>query len=1017
SVVGTTVATTTNGNGEYAISAPKNASLEFSYVGMQTQTVAVAGRTSIDVKMEADTHKIDDVIVVAYGTAKKESFTGSAGVVSSEDLAKRQVSNISNALTGQVAGLQAVNTTGQPGTSATIRIRGIGSMSASNTPLYVVDGIPYDGSISAINPTDIETMTVLKDAAANAIYGHRGANGVILITTKRGVSKDAVISFDAKWGNNSRAVERYNTIQDPNQYYELLFTSLMNGKTNAGESLANAYKFANENIFVKGAGTGMNIYTVPEGENVFGINGKLNPNATLGYSDADYYYIPDDWYNEIFNAQNIRQEYNLSVSGSSDKINYYMSFGYLDDTGIVSNSGFTRYTARAKTDYQAKKWLKIGANMSYTNYDSQYPGSQTSWGSSGNLFYATGLIAPIYPLYVRSAATKDIMKDNNGITMYDFGSTTNQQRNFMGMSNPAITLYLDKQHAYNDIFNGKWYATVDLFKGMQFTANVGVMASNSRESALTNQFYGGGVGAKGYVTVEHNRSFSVNQQYLLTYKKELGDFGNIDFLAGYETYNLKSQQLGGSNQRLFNPNVAELNNAIFSPATVYSSTGTYATEGLLARLQYDFAGKYFASASFRRDASSRFAPENRWGNFGSIGGAWLMSEEEFLKGSRIFNMLKFKASYGVQGNDNLGNNYAYLDQYNVSNNNGDFAISFAYKGNYDITWEKSHSFNTGFDFSMLGERLNGTVEYFSRITTDLLYNQPVPPSNGYSSYPTNIGSISNTGFEIDLSYLLVNTKNVQWSVNFNATHYTNKILALSDTVDPKTGIVYSMDHYIVGGSLYQSYIKEFAGIDPATGVPNYYRDEVDSEGNVTTSIVTDWSRATQRDLGSTLPKLYGGFGTSLNFFGFDASIMCSYQWGGRVYDFTYQELMHSGDNAGMGWHADILNYWTPENTNTTVHRLDNTDDTYQLLSSRFLTSSDYLSINNITVGYTLPKNITKKIGIGSLRVYVSGDNLGIFAARQGLDPRQDLGGSSYQNVGTGRYSALRTISGGLSLTF
>ncbi|HNX89704.1 MAG TPA: SusC/RagA family TonB-linked outer membrane protein, partial [Paludibacteraceae bacterium] len=949
--------------------------------------------------------------VVAYGTAKKSSFTGSAATVDAKKLSQRSVSNITNALAGQAAGVQVTSSNGQPGTAATIRIRGIGSMSASNAPLYVIDGVPYDGSLSAINPRDIENMTVLKDAAANAIYGARGANGVVLITTKKATTRDAVITVDAKWGTNSRGVPNYDVMKDPAMYYETFYKALYNSKANGGSTATDAYKYADANLYAK-SGLGYLVYDIPAGEKLIGTNFKLNPNAKLGYSDGDYYYTPDNWYNELFDKGNMRQEYNVSIAGSSDKINFYMSAGYLDDSGIVAGSGFNRYSGRAKVDYNAKKWLKVGANVAYTNYDMQAPGSQNSWGSSANLFYVSNMIAPIYPMYVRNA-DGSIKVDHRGITVYDFGgSSTNFTRAFMPLANPGITLQLDKYHAYTDVVNSKWSAIITPLEGLQLTANLGANATNQRSNSLSNQFYGGSVGSEGFVTVSHSRQIGINQQYLANYKKLFGNVHNLELLAGYESYALTMQNLSGANSKLYDPYIGELDNAIQTPPQVSSNTDRYVTEGYLSRVQYDYDGKYFISASYRRDASSRFAPENRWGDFGSIGASWLMSKENFLIGSKWIDMLKFKASYGIQGNDNIGNYYAYIDQFTVSNSNNNYSVSFLNKGNRDITWETSYAFNTGFDFELFNRRLTGTAEYFSRKTTDLLYYKPVPISLGYSSIPTNVGSILNNGVELDLNAVIFRNKDIEWTANVNATSYKNKITDLSPD-KRETGIKGSNYIYKIGGSLYNTYMRQYAGVDDATGKALYYLDP--DNGDMTTTDV--YADAKQSDLGSTLAKVYGGFGTQLNAYGFDFSILFSYQLGGKMYDGTYEALMHNGDGKGTNWSMDILNAWTPENPTSDIPRLNSLDVSYQYQSSRFMVSSDYLSLNSLILGYTIPKAITSKWQIASLRLYVSGDNLGLLSARQGLDPRQVLGLGSSTTSGNYSYSQLKTLSGGITLNF
>ena len=997
-----------------------------SFIGLETQEVAI--KPNVKVVLSSDSQSLEEVMVVAYGTAKKSSFTGSAGTMNADKIATRSVSNITNAMSGQVAGVQMTSDNGQPGESAKIRIRGIGSMASSNDPLYVVDGVPYDGDISSINPSDIESLTVLKDAAANAIYGARGANGVVLITTKSGQNGEARVTFDAKWGSNSRAVPNYDVISNPGEYYETMFKALYNSKAYAGASAADAYAYANNTLFdAKNGGLGYQVYTVPKGENLIGTNFKLNPNATLGYSDGTYYYTPDDWYDEIFGSS-FRQEYNASVS---DKISYYASAGYLNDTGLIQNSAFKRYTGRGKVDYQAKKWLKIGTNLAYTYSDSQAPDNQTSddWSSSGNLFFIVNSIAPIYPMYVRNADGSIKIDPSTGHRVYDAGSTTNFSRpSFTG--NAARDIELNSYHTYTDAFSGKWYANITPLEGLTLTANIATTLENTRSNNLYSTF-GSAAATDGEVYVESTRTFGVNTQYLASYVHTFNNVHNFDIMVGYEQYRLKEQVLYGDNTNTYDPNLGELGNAVGTDKkTVNSYTDNYMTEGILSRIQYNYDGKYFLSASYRRDASSRFAPEHRWGNFGSVGGAWLMTKEKFLEDISWLNMLKYKASWGIQGNDHLlilvngeyvNNWYAYKDQYNVSYSNGQYSTTLAYKGNKDLTWETSYSFNTGFDFELFGSRLNGTVEYFSRITKDLLYNQPTPVSSGISTgyIPTNVGSISNKGIELDLTGVIFRTKDFEWTANLNLTHYKNRITALSPELEAAGGQKGSYYIYRIGGSLFESYVKEYAGVDPDTGKALYYVDP--DNGDYTTT--SDYSAAKQADQGDLLPKVYGGFGTSLNYKGLDFSIQLSYQLGGRYYDGTYQAFMHNGGSGmqGYNWSTDIRDAWTPENRYTDVPRLDASDDCYQLDSSRFLVSSNYLSLNNITLGYTLPKSWTKKLQINNLRVYVSADNVALLTARKGLDPRQDLGlGSSTYGSGaatSSSYSAMRTITGGINLTF
>ena len=1014
-VKGTTVGTVTDIDGNFTLTnVPSSAgTLVISFIGMQSQEVKI--KSNVNVVLKSDAEQLEEVMVVAYGTAKKSAFTGSAATIKNEKITSRQTSNVTNALAGQVAGVQTTSSTGQPGKDATVRIRGIGSISASNTPLYVVDGVPYDGEISAISTSDIESMTVLKDAASNALYGARGANGVILITTKRGKTGDARVTFDAKWGVNKRGIPSYETVSDPGKFYEMAYSAIYNadlkGYAAAGD-LTSANAYANKTM-LSSSYLGYQVFTVPNGEQLIGMDGKLNPNATLGYSDGTYYYKPDNWSDELF-ENNLRQEYNLSVSGANDKMNYYMSAGYLDDQGIVPNSGFQRYSARLKADYQVKPWLKMSGNISFTHYDSREQDTE-SGTSNANAFYAANIMGAIYPMYIRDAEG-NIMIDNRGFQRYDYGSDTNfQRKNVIPNANPLASYMLDLMKYSGDVVSGKWSADIDIWGGIKAKINIGIDANNVRSTDLVNPFYGqysetSGVG--GIVSVSTQRTFSTNQQYLLTYNKTFNHIHNLDVLAGHENYNYKYQYLYGSREKIYNPNLPELNNGIMNQSNA-SYSQSYATEGWLFRVQYDYDGKYFGSASYRRDGSSAFHPDNRWGNFWSVGAGWLMNKESFLENQNWIDMLKFKISYGLQGNDNLlymngyRNYQPYMDQYTLTNNNSDFATTLYYKGNQDITWETSHSFNTGFDFAFWKGKLSGSIEYFSRKTTDMLYFKPVASSMGYSRFPENVGSMINRGVELDLNSNIFDTKDLTWDINFNLTHFKNKVLELAPELNGQ--LIDGSRIYREGESMYQLYLPKYAGVDPETGESLWALTEPNEKGETTT---TSYSEASSHRFmtGDILPKVYGGFGTSLTFKGFDFSIAFAYQLGGRILDYTYQSLM-STDAQGSAWHVDMLNAWTPENKNTNVPRMNVNDIYVSYSSDRWLTSSNYLSLQNITFGYTLPKNWTRKLQVEGVRLYFVADNVALLTARKGLDPRQGYVASD--NV----YSPIRTISGGISLNF
>ena len=500
-IKGTMTGASTDGDGLYSIEAPANSTLIFTSIGYKDVEVAVSGQSKHDVMLSPDTETLEETIVVAFGTATKESFTGSATVVKSSDIAKTQSSDVTRALEGVVAGVQMTTSTGSLGSSPSIMVRGISSMSAGTAPLYVVDGIPYSGDMNNINPADIESMTVLKDAASNALYGARGANGVIMITTKKAKRGDAVINVEAKWGLNTKALKDYDVITDPGQYYEAYYAALRNYYERPdpvrdedgnllytpGLTPSQAHIKANQTMTgsTTAGGLGYIVYDYPAGQTLVGSNGKLNPAATLGriigYEDELYLISPDSWIDEAY-KNSLRQEYNISVSGSGEKISVLASFGYLNNKGIIDGSDMYRYTARLRADYQAKNWLKIGANLSYTNYNWNNGNSDEGSGSSvGNIFgIATG-IAPIYPVYMKNP-DGSIKYDDYGYRRYDYGEGSNAglTRPYMGNANALQGAILDKNNAEGNAFNGTAYAEIKFLKDFTFTFNAGLGVSFSR---------------------------------------------------------------------------------------------------------------------------------------------------------------------------------------------------------------------------------------------------------------------------------------------------------------------------------------------------------------------------------------------------------------------------------------------------------------------------------------------------------------------------------------------------------
>ena len=1023
-VQGSTAGTTSNADGSYVIAVPAQGTLQVSFIGYQSQQIPVGDKTRIDIVLKEDAKAIDDVIVVAFGTAKKEAFTGSATVLKSDDIAKTQQSNVAQALAGKVAGVQLTNTSGQPGKSPEIRIRGFSSLNAGNSPLWIVDGMPYSGDLNNLNPSDVESMTVLKDAASNSLYGARGANGVVMITTKKAKSKEAVVSVDAKWGVNSRAVRDYEYITNPAQFYETHYGALKNYYLDSDMTLAEAHAKANRNLTgsANDGGLGYMVYTLPAGQEFIGSNGKLNPQATLGrrlvYEGEEYYLQPDDWTDAAFRTS-LRQEYNVSVGGSGDKTSVYASFGYLNNEGIAYNSDMERFTARAKVDYQAKKWLKLGVNASYSRFHYNSINDEGASNSSGNVFAYTTLVGPIYPLYIRGGDGR-ILYTEEGIKRYDYGENAGMVRSIFPNSNALSESRLNTNASEGNAFNGTGYFDISFLRDFKFTFNAGVSLDETRSTDVRNPYFGQFAGEEGLLSKQHTRQYEYNTQQILNYTKQIGDH-NVNAMVGHEYYNQTFYLLGAAKSHMLTGENDELSGAIIDMQNAGSSRLEYNNEGYFARVMYDYSNKYFLSASFRRDASSRFHSKHRWGNFWSVGGAWIITREDFMAGTHEWlDNLKFKASIGSQGNDNIGD-FRYTNTYTIENANGKVSTAFRDKGSENITWETNSNFNTGLEFSLYRGVVSGGVEYFLRRTTDMLLSFPTPPSLGYSSYYANVGDMRNSGIEIELNFMPVNREHVQWNLNLNMTHLRNKITMLpperrTKEVEGYRGYVSGTTFFGEGLPMYTFYMKKFAGVSDE-GKSMWYMDELDGEKNPTGRRVTttEYAKATDYLCGNPIPDLYGGFGTSLNFYGFDFSVAFTYQIGGLAYDSGYAAAMYSPANksTGQNWHKDILNAWGPENPTSRIPRLQYEDQNQNANSDRFLMNASYLNLQNINFGYTLPSKITQKFGVGKLRVYLSCENVWYWSKRQGFDPRYSYSGSTSQ----ASYSPVRTISGGINLQF
>jgi len=929
--------------------------------------------------------EIDEVVVVAYGKAKRNSYTGSVATISSDKINNRPVTNITKALEGQVPGVQAASSSGQPGSTASIRIRGIGSVSASSDPLFVVDGIPFDGNINSISPNDIESISVLKDATASALYGSRGANGIIIITTKSGKKGEAKINFNISQGFSGRAVKDYEQVST-DQYFQLHWEALRNGYKSDKISSQQAAQMASDNLV---SSLGINPYG-PGYPNPVGTDGKLLSGAKPLWND--------DW-RDVLQRMASRNQVDFDVSGGSDKSNYFFSLGYLDDKGIAIQSGFKKYSTRLKLNSEVKKWLNVGVNLSYTNSIQQAPTSSDS--KSSNVIQAARTVPSFYPYYERNP-DGSYKLNAAGDKIFDFGKY--RPSNALQNQNLAATLPLDKNENREDNFSGKGFLDFTFLPELKFKSSFSVDLVNYNGHYYTNPILGLGKETGGSVSRSNSRTFSYTTSNILTYDKKFGQH-HFNILAGQEFYKYDYQTISGSRSQFSLPYYYEPSAA----ALLGSFTGKSDKLTLLSFLgkaEYDFKNTYFLSASARTDASSRFYGDNRWGKFWSVGASWKASNEDFIKDLNFFNQLTLRASYGGQGNDKLGTLYAYQELYKFYNNLGEPGTVLTKTATNDVKWETNLNFNAGLEFAILNNRIKGNVEYFQRKSQDLLFNMPTAPSLGISDFPANIGTIQNTGFEFSLFTTPIKNDDFEWNIDVNLSTLKNKILKL-----PKGTVISGTKRMQEGGSIYDFFIQEWKGVDPSTGKPLWRYIYQDENGNTIDGTTSEYGKATKTPQGSALPKLMGGVTTSIVYKNFDFSALLSFSLGGKILDTDYTSLMYNGSSGGRAWSTEMLNRWTPENPYTDVPSLSTTTNNWNSSSSRFLYSGSYARLKNVNLGYTLPSDYFEKLGLKKFRIYIQAENLLTFYKHKGLDPEQSLDGTTYF-----RYPAMRTVTFGLQAT-
>ena len=995
-VSGTATGVVTEFDGTYSITVASDGVLIFSSIGYETMQVPVQGKKNLNVELSPSAEFIDETIVVAYGTAKKSSYSGSATMVRSEELAQKPVSSVEQALQGKVAGLQVSTASGQPGAATTFRIRGTGSLNASSDPLYVIDGVATTSTsysknasdantttsiLSSINPQDIESITVLKDAAAASLYGSRAANGVVIITTKSGKAGQGHLNFNAAVGIS--AVPKQYKMASSTDYYKMVYNDYLDVANATGKD----YTWANAQTQGTFSWNPFNI------DNPFDANGQLVSGAKN--------IINTDWQNEVM-KKGYSQDYNLSYSGGTDKINYFFSIGYFDQTGTTPSARYTRYSGKASIDAKLNSWLKGGMNVVFS-YATQ--NSEVSSSAGASPLYNAISFPNAVPVY-KVDTNGNYVLDANGEKQFNW--TNPASKDF----NPIAIPQLNINKANTARLLASFYTEIKFMEGLTAKTVFSPDYVSVYDTFYWNKYHGDGpaYGGRGGRTQTSDLMFTSTTT--LNFNRTFADVHNVSAMAGFEYWQSKITRFDGAATGFAFDFLTELAGAN-KPQSVTSFYTQAALISWLGHAEYNYAEKYFASASFRRDGSSVFGADNKWGNFFSVGASWRAKQEDFLKDVDWLSDLKLRVSYGTSGNNAGLSRYQSLglwvasDNYQYGYNSGMAHDSLS---NPDLGWEKQKMFNVGVDFAFFHNRFSGSVEYFNKVSDALLYEFPLPATHGITSVMMNLAKVKNNGVEVVLNGTPVQTKDFSWDVNFNFSYNADKILDLAGDDDIIMGDTKKI--WKVGHSQYEFYMPTWMGVDKTTGDPLW------KAGDGTTS---NYSLADYEMQGRATPWGFGSLTNNFKWKGLNFSFMFYYNLGGKVYDSLYANMMHEGNNGGKNINVDELNAWTPSNTQTNVPRYMNMNDNQSNSpSTRFLYSATYLKLKNVNLSYSLPKNILKKTGIISgVRFYLNADNLFTVFADKGYKGYDDI-----DIFGVGGYDAYanyiplsRTYTLGVNITF
>ena len=1016
-IKGSTKGTETDFDGKYSIQAKTGDVLVFRYLGYKASERTVGASNVINVKLAEDANVLDEIVVVGYGTTTKKSFTGTASVVNSENIDAKAVSNIAQALIGEASGVSVTRTNGRPGAGATIRIRGFSSIEGNSAPLYVVDGVPFTGDVNAINPNDISSTTILKDAAATAIYGARGANGVILLTTKRGVVGKNIVEFDFQTSVNSRTLPFYGLIENEEEYIGVVFDGLRN--TAEFENRANPSQFALDNLFSDRAVAPLyNMWNVADGNELIDpATGTVKPGVTRKYT-------PTNW-KDVGYRNGLRNEMNFKTSGGSGNTRHYFSLGYLSDEGYIAKSQFDRYSARLNVSSNPIERVKVSSNLDYSY--SEY-NDATGYGG-GVVTYMLDFTPTIYPLYLRDTNGDIVLNTNTNLPFYDFGdNTSGNARDFSatynGIGEAVYNINRTKRHNVNANIN----ATVDILEGLTFETTYGMNYYSSNLDQTRNSLQGSqGVALGGTLFKSNTTYVAQNFNQILRYRTNFGDDHNFDMFAAHESFSSFVEDFNLSKKGIvnLNPNAAGVPENYLDQNGVSNGSITETTlESYFTQANYNYANKYYLSGTLRRDGSSRFF-KNKWGTFWSVSTGWDLSEEDFMSSLSAINYLKLKASYGVLGDQG---NSAFAGQlgFNIENLLGQPSLAPRAVVDQEITWEESESFQVGVELELFNGRIKADLDYYTKTTNNLYVDKRLPPSTGDAVILTNDGSLENRGFEFNVTGNIIRKKDFNLSLNVNGEMFNNEITMMpieNSTGEPKVINISGQFGQSKGRSIYDYYIREWAGVDPANGNPMWIEHWSDENNNgeydsgegiqdmlvftsqnpeaiINERITNTYANATRKYVDkSVIPTVRGAFRLNSNYKGFSLMTQFGYSLGGYGYDSQYANLMTNGRVGTSSYHTDMRNRWMNPGDITAVPRLYSNENVQVVsTSSRFLQSTDYLALNNVRLGYDIPSRFLEKISLSSVSLWVSGDNVFLLSSRDGYNPTTSLTGTS------GRYT-------------